>query len=69
MKQSYFVIIWLVGIFFLGCRSEDDDLPLIEDSVEGTWELREVTLQGSGSANVALSPFPVPVTFTGNGAD
>lgn len=69
MKISFFIIICIAAIFILGCSSDDNELPIVENSVEGTWDLREVTMQGSGSASVALSPFPIPVTFAGNGTD
>jgi hypothetical protein len=69
MKISFYIIICIIFFTFLGCNADDDVLPLIENSVEGKWELREVTMQGSGSARVSLSPFPIPVSFTGNGTD
>ncbi|WP_158858932.1 hypothetical protein [Lunatibacter salilacus] len=69
MKISLYVIISIISVFLLSCGSDDDVLPIIENSVEGTWELREVTMQGSGSASIALVPFPIPVTFAGNGTD
>jgi hypothetical protein len=69
MKISFYIIICIAAIMILGCSSDDEELPIAEHSVEGTWELREVTMQGSGSASVAQSPFPVPVSFTGNGTN
>lgn len=65
----FFMVIGVLGVFMFGCSSDDDELPEVENSVVGTWELREVTLEGSGSADVALSPIPIPVTFSGTGAD
>ena len=69
MKIGFYVTILIVSFFLPSCSSDDDVLPIVENSVEGTWELREVTMLGSGSASVALSPFPIPVTFVGNGTD
>lgn len=68
MKISFYIIL-LTGCFLLACGSDDEVLPIVENSVEGMWELQEVTMQGSGSASVALSPFPIPVIFKGNGTD
>ncbi|HSI74906.1 MAG TPA: hypothetical protein VK957_03385 [Lunatimonas sp.] len=69
MKISFYVTILIISVFLLSCGSDDDVLPIVENSVEGAWELREVTIQGSGSTRVGLSPFPIPVTFAGNGTD
>ncbi len=68
MNKGVFITICAIAVFLQGCGS-DDKLPIVENSVKGTWELREVTMQGSGSARVALSPFPIPVTFAGIGSD
>ena len=69
MKTWFYLIIIFMAASGSGCSSEEVELPFEKGSVLGSWDLKEVSLQGAGTANVAISPFPVPVAFSGNGAD
>lgn len=62
-------MILFIATSIWSCVTEEAESPPLKDSVLGSWKLKEVSLQGAGSANIAISPFPVPVAFTGNGAD
>jgi hypothetical protein len=67
MNLRYSILLCILYVSFLGCNSEDDDIPEPTASVAGTWDLQDVRLEGSGSATVSASPLPIPVTFVGNG--
>ncbi len=69
MKTGFYFMILFIASSISSCNPEEVEPSNLKDSVVGSWELKGVSLQGAGSANVAISPFPVPVAFTGNGAD
>lgn len=76
MKNYLYLFVFVSAFFLSSCSSDDDDCidfvtcEIFEiPSVEGNWNLEELTYEGTASVLIPEFPIPIPVQISGYADD